>query len=774
VGNGNDYVIVAPGANLITQTIGTFPSVRGVTSETGAGGADDYSLQLNTNFNSTTSACSGGAAGCTVWQQFIYVPGTVFMQYWLIGYGAGGASCPSGYTTAGSNCYKNSAGTSAPSVPITGLGNLTLTATAASGGNDTVTFTNGGSAYSVTASDSVLSIATVWNQSEFNVVGNANSSAATFNAGSVITVNSAAQYGSTTAPTCIVNGTTGETNNLNLLPCTATGGATPNIQFIESLLTVPSISKAFSPASIPAGGISTVTLTLTNPNTGISLTGAAFTDLLLGMSAAGGAVGGTCTGTSPSSLSAGASSLSFSNITIPAGASCTVTFNVTSMIAGVLTNTASGVSSNEALTGNPSNAATLTVIAPPSISKTFVPNKFLPGGTTTVSFSITNPNNFATLTGVAFTDTLPPGLVVASPSGLSSTCGGTPTAAPGSGSISLSGGSISASGACTVTATVTAPEGIYDNSVQVTSTNGGAGNTSTARVFVATPPKLSKVFGELSIGSGASTTLSFTLMNPNHIVTLDALTFSDTLPAGLVISTPSVVTGACGGGTIVAPAGSNLITISGASLAAQASCTFSVNVTSNGAVVGYLINTTSTVASTEALPGAVASATIFIGNPLQITYAANPLAGETPVNISNSGASGGNICVSLYTFLPSAQMVSCCSCQVSPNAAVTLGVNKDLTKNAVQTSVVIKLVATTPGGACASSAGTPGTLANGAVAYATTLQPAGSTNTFNPVNQPFVPSTLSAAEYANLTSVCSTKFGGGGLCAGCNPALRAQ
>ncbi len=129
--------------NLITQTVGSFPSVSGVTSESGAGGANDYSLQLNTNFNLSTSACSGGAATCRVWQQFLYVPGTVFIQYWLIGYGAGGASCPGGYTTSGSNCYKNSSGTSAPSVAITGLANLTLTGTAASGGNDTVTFTNG-------------------------------------------------------------------------------------------------------------------------------------------------------------------------------------------------------------------------------------------------------------------------------------------------------------------------------------------------------------------------------------------------------------------------------------------------------------------------------------------------------------------------------------------------------------------------------------------------------------------------------------------------------
>jgi hypothetical protein len=240
-----------------------------------------------------------------------------------------------------------------------------------------------------------------------------------------------------------------------------------------------------------------------------------------------------------------------------------------------------------------------------------------------------------------------------------------------------------------------------------------------------------------------------------------------------VISTPDGLIGSCGGGTITATAGTNLITLGSATLAPQASCTFSVNVTSDGTALGYLTNTTSTVTSTEALPGAAASATIFIGNPLQITYAANPTAGETPVNITNNGASaGGNICVSLYTLLPNAQMVSCCSCQVTPDALFTLGVNNDLTNNAVQSSVVIKLVATTPGGTCASSAGTPGTLANGAVAYATTLQPVGITNIYNSVNQPFVGSTLSAAEYAQLTGTCSANFGGGTFCSSCSPTAR--
>jgi hypothetical protein len=791
VGNGNDYAIVAPGTNLITQTVGSFPSVRGVTSEIGAGGANDYSLQLNTNFFSTTSACTGGAAGCRVWQQFLYVPGTVFIQYWLINYRASGAACPAGYNTSGTSCFKNSAGTPAPVVPATGLQNVTLTGTAASGGNDTAVFTNSGTAYSVTALDSVLKIATVWNQSEFNVVGDGNGSQANFNAGTVITVNSAAQYGSTTAPTCVSGaGTTAETNNLNLLPCTATGGATPNIQFIESLLTVPTISKAFNPTSIPAGGVSTVTLTLTNPNTGISLTGASFSDTLVGMSAAGGAVGGTCVGTTPNTLSPGATSLSFSHITIPAGASCTVTFTVTSVLPGVTVNTTNGVSSNEALTGSPSNTPTLTVIAPPSITKTFVPNKILPGGTTTVSFSITNPNNFVALTGVAFTDTLPAGLVVASPVAGVSTCGGTATASAGSGTISLSGGSIASSGSCTVTVNVTAPEGIYPNSVQVTSTNGGVGNTSSATLFVATPPNLTKAFGKVSIGTLSSTTLGFTLMNPNHVVTLDALQFSDTLPVGLVIATPNGLTGSCGGGTILAPAGSTLITVGSAVLAAQASCTFSVNVTATGAAIGLLTNTTSTVTSTEALPGAAASATIFIGDPFQVSYAANLNIGESYVDITNTGANGapllgpgfggasGNICANVYAFDSGEELVACCSCLITPDQTVNLGVNRDLTvktlTGVIPTSVTIKVLATLagPGGtgtSCTNTAATVGTatLANGVAAWGTTLH-ATPTAAFATTERRFLGAALSTGELASIGGRCAFILGNGSTFGVCN------
>jgi hypothetical protein len=247
-GNGDDYALEASG--LISQTTGTFPTVKGVTSEKSVGvaafggggilGPNEYTLQINSNADATTAACKGHS-GCVVWQQFIYSPdysvqgeAAVFMQYWLINYGSN--SCPSGWGSDDEgDCYRNSAATTAPDVPITKLASLKLSGSVKSGGNDTVVFTDGTEAYSSSGKDSVVDLAGVWKESEFNVVGNAGGSEAEFNSGSSVTVKVAAEDGSTAAPTCASDaGTTGETNNLNLGKCSTAGGSTPSIQFTES------------------------------------------------------------------------------------------------------------------------------------------------------------------------------------------------------------------------------------------------------------------------------------------------------------------------------------------------------------------------------------------------------------------------------------------------------------------------------------------------------------------------------------------------------------
>src|SRR5205823_3316503 len=106
-------------------------------------------------------------------------------------------------------------------------------------------------------------------------------------------------------------------------------------------------------------------------------------------------------------------------------------------------------------TGVASNTATLTVASPPTISKAFGTASIPLNGSTTVTFSIDNPNAGLALTGVAFSDALPAGLVVATPNGASNTCGGTLTSVAASSSISLTGGGLAASGSCSISVNVT-------------------------------------------------------------------------------------------------------------------------------------------------------------------------------------------------------------------------------------------------------------------------------------------------------------------------------
>lgn len=132
---------------------------------------------------------------------------------------------------------------------------------------------------------------------------------------------------------------------------------------------------------------------------------------------------------------------------------------------------------------------------PPTITKSFgkaVVGLDSPG--TTMTVTISNPGaNSIPLTGVGFTDTFPAGLVVATPNGLTSTCGGTATATAGLGSLTLSGGTLAVGGTCTVSVGVNATSlGTKVNTTgAVTSTEGGSGTTATASlVVVPTVPAL--------------------------------------------------------------------------------------------------------------------------------------------------------------------------------------------------------------------------------------------------------------------------------------------
>jgi FG-GAP-like repeat len=381
----------------------------------------------------------------------------------------------------------------------------------------------------------------------------------------------------------------------------------------------PVITKAFGAASIPLNATTSLSFILTNPNATTALTGVAFSDTLptgMVVSTPNGLTGACGSGTIIAT--AGSGVISLTGASLAASGSCTLSVNVTGSAAAQQNNTTGSVTSTEGGTGGTASAS-LVVVAPPSIAKTFNPVTIAPNGVTTLTFTITNPAaNTGAEAGVAFTDTLPAGLVVSTPNGLMDNCGGTATATAGSGSISLTGGTVGVNTSCTVLVNVTGTAtGVFTNTTgAVTSTNGGTGNTATAILTVASAPSITKQFGALTIPLNGTTTLTFNITNSNTNVTLTGVAFNDLFPAGIVVGPTPNGTNSCGG-TFTSVTGVGSVSLTGGTLAPSASCTASVTV--QGTVAGVKNNSVQ-VTSTGGT-GNTSNATITVVAPPTINAA---------------------------------------------------------------------------------------------------------------------------------------------------------
>jgi hypothetical protein len=189
----------------------------------------------------------------------------------------------------------------------------------------------------------------------------------------------------------------------------------------------------------------------------------------------------------------------------------------------------------------------------------------------------------------------------------------------------------------------------------------------------------------------------------------------------------------------------------------------------------------------------------------QVHYAANLNIGESYINITNTGANGapllgpiifgnntatGNICVNIYAFDPAEELISCCSCLVTPDQTVNLGVVKDLTSQTLTAetpaSATVELVATLAGTggsgtSCQYSAGIGGTIVNGIAAWSTTLHGTGpypGSTQYVTTETRFTVSTPSTAHLASIVGRCGFiigNSGGHGICSSCsNGALGGQ
>lgn len=413
--------------------------------------------------------------------------------------------------------------------------------------------------------------------------------------------------------TIVVTATSSNTNTATATWAnapTSSGTGTLNV----SALAVPTMTKAFSPATIPVGGVSTMTFVITNSNAS-AVTGVNFTDTYPGATSAtlpNTSITGTCTAGGFNGVTAGSivSAFSLSGLTLPASGSCTINVpGVTTTTVGAHLNTTSQLGTSNAGVGVAANA-TLTAVVPPVLAKAFLASPVALSTPVTMSITVSNPAfNAATLTGVTFVDSYPANLVNSAAPGTSISCtagsalAGTLTAVASGTQVAVGGAglTLAVNGNCVITLLVqTAVAGTYANTidngagtgaagVRVNSTNGGSGNVTTA-TLTAGLVGISKAFLPATINTGSTSTVTLTLTN-SQAGAVSPISFTDTFPAGMTLASPTVG-GTCTGVTTapVAATGASGITVNAGSVPGSGNCTITFSVIAT--VAGANLNTT--------------------------------------------------------------------------------------------------------------------------------------------------------------------------------------
>ncbi|HEY4374439.1 MAG TPA: SdrD B-like domain-containing protein, partial [Burkholderiales bacterium] len=244
----------------------------------------------------------------------------------------------------------------------------------------------------------------------------------------------------------------------------------PGVHATLNVLNPPTVSKAFAASPVNPGQANRLTVTITNPNATRPLTNLSLKDTLpTGLFVAPTPnASTTCTGGTVSAL-ASATSAQMAGATIAGGASCTFQFDTVSNIAGLYTNTipAGSITTAEGVTNTDPATANVQILTPPSVVKTFTPPSIAPNAPSQLIITLGNQTTSAQTLQAAFTDTLPPSVVVATPPAIGGSCStASITAAAGSSTITYANGASVPAGGCTIQVNVTSPTpGTYNNNI---------------------------------------------------------------------------------------------------------------------------------------------------------------------------------------------------------------------------------------------------------------------------------------------------------------------
>lgn len=353
-----------------------------------------------------------------------------------------------------------------------------------------------------------------------------------------------------------------------------------------------------------------------------------------------------------------------------------------------MNNTSGIVSSTNGGNGNTA-FATLTVTAPPTITKSFSPSTITQGGISTLTFTLTNPaGNTVALSGVSFTDSLPSGVQVASPPGSSSSCGGTFTPGAGDTALNFNGGTIALGGTCTLTVNVTTTSaGTFNNTTGlVSSAEGGTGATSNTATLIANEAvdlSITKNDGKLAVNRGEAVTYAIVVSNAGPSAATGA-TISDVIPSSL---TGATWTCSAGTGATCAASGSGNINDT-VNIPASGSITYTLHATVSNTLTTDVIN------NATVIPPAGLTDTNLSNNSVSDIDNLNRLSiakSASPSTYSTLGATisysytieniGTSTLVSPFTITDNKVTPSCpATSSLAPNATITCSVDYAITQ----------------------------------------------------------------------------------------------
>ena len=242
----------------------------------------------------------------------------------------------------------------------------------------------------------------------------------------------------------------------------------------------------------------------------------------------------------------------------------------------------------------PAYAASL----PAEINQQFTPLQIDAGGTSILRITVFNPNVYG-LTNLNWTNNLTTGLYVA-PDVLTSglvvnTCGGTFNPLPNATTLTLSGGTVAAQttvpGECYIEVPISSitPGNIINvinvGALTATGSEGPITNTSpasaTITVIGVATPSMVKTFNPNTIYVGQTSRMTIRINNNDTDTNLTNVSFTDNLPAGVILNTPvNLTTSGCGtGATITATGAGTVVSLSGGTITPAVDCVIQVDVT---------------------------------------------------------------------------------------------------------------------------------------------------------------------------------------------------